>query len=225
MIGFWLAAVIAAGPVLGFVLPGERVLLQLEAQRERIPPLRVEARLTGESAEAADWAPRVVFELHPLFGYRVSDSHGGRWLVRGGRVLASNEPHIPDWIPALEILVLRRAEELQAWLDWARVDTQVNQLGRCGESDCFVLGGRAATRQLWIDKDSFEVLRWVASSGRGIEFAQYANWGRVRFPSEIRIVERDRNFAVFSVTAVRAAPELEEAGFAPEWARSATSAP
>jgi hypothetical protein len=218
-----LLSLIAAAPLLGFVLPSERVLLQLEERRARAKPLHIEADLAGDPRGVQAWAPRVVFELHPEFGARVSDSYGGRWLVRGRRVVASNRELVPDWIPALEILVLRSAEELQEWLDWARVDGQINQLGRCGEADCFVLGGRAATRQLWIDKDRFEILRWVAGSGRRIEFAQYANWGSVRFPSEIRVVERDENFAVFSVTAVRPISGLAEADFGPDWAQRPNS--
>ena len=46
--------------VLGYVLPGERVILQLTAVREKQVPLRVEATLVdGDS----DWPSRVRFEL------------------------------------------------------------------------------------------------------------------------------------------------------------------
>ncbi len=213
---------LAALLLFAYVLPGERVLLQLATLREKLPPLRIEATLISEES---DWPQQVRFELHPEFGYRISDESGGRWLVRAGRVVATSEPDVPEWIPALEILVLRLDEELRAWLDWARIDFTVNQLGRCGEMDCFVVGGRAASRQLWIDKDRFEVLRWVAGRGRGIEFGPWTSWGKLRFPSLIRIVDRDETFAEFEIDRVVSAPALSEADFTPEWTQSRPANP
>ncbi|MBW2281667.1 MAG: hypothetical protein JRG76_08430 [Deltaproteobacteria bacterium] len=213
----WLAALVA-GSLLGYVLPGERVLLQLQTLREKNPPLRVEARLFGEQP---DWPERVRFELHPDFGVRISEERGGRWLVRGGRVVAASGASVPEWIPGLEILVLRSEAALRGWLDQARIDFTVNQLARCGEADCFVVGGRRAERQLWIDKDRFEVLRWVASRRGATEFEGWRDWDRQRFPAAIRIHDRDQVFAEFSVESVALARDLSESDFAPEWARAA----
>ena len=217
MTGVWLAALVA-GSLLGYVLPGERVLLQLQTLRQKNPPLRVEVRLAGEES---DWPERVRFELHPDFGIRVSGDLGGRWLVQGGRVVAASGPTVPEWIPALEILVMRSKEDLRAWLDWARIDFTVNQLARCGEADCFVIGGRDADRQLWIDKDRFEVLRWAAGRGRGIEFGPWADWGPHRFPAEFRILDREQTLAGFSVETVTSAPGFTESDFTPEWVQAA----
>lgn len=205
--------------VLGYVLPGERVLLQLTLLRDKQPPLRVEARLVeGDS----DWPEQVRFDLHPEFGLRVSDEQGGRWLVEGGRVVAASNKRAPEWIPALEVLVLRLDEALRAWLRWARVDLEVNQLARCGESDCFVIGGRQASRQLWIDKDRFEVQRWVAGGESGIEFEGWTDWGEsLRFPTRIRIVDRGETFADFEIIRVVSAPNLSKADFKPAWAKEA----
>jgi hypothetical protein len=201
--------------VLGYVLPGERVLLQLTTLREKQPPLRVQATLVAGDAE---WPDQVRFELHPEFGFRISDGAGGRWLVDGGRVVAASDAKAPAWIPALEILVLKLEEDLRAWLGWARVDLEANQLARCGESDCFVIGGRSASRQLWIDKDRFEVLRWVAGRGSGIEYEDWKTWGKsLRFPSVIRIVDKDKTFAEFAVGRVVSAPYLSKADFEPGW--------
>ena len=130
--------------VLGYVLPGERVILQLTTLREKQAPLRVEATLVDGDP---DWPSRVRFELHPEFGFRVSVENGGRWLVENGRVVAASDQKVPAWIPALGILVLKPEEALRAWLEWARIDIAVNQLARCGESDCFVVGGREAPRR------------------------------------------------------------------------------
>jgi hypothetical protein len=211
-ISSWILAALVALP-LGYVLPGERVLLELSNRRLKSTPLRVETELLGG---ADHWPRRVMFELHPDLGFRVSEPGGGRWLVRGGRVVASSAP-TPPWIPALEILVLRQEEDLQAWMRWAGVPYDVNQLGRCGEMDCFVIGGRDGHRQLWIDKDRFEVLRWVAGPESAIEFSHYRNWEEIRFPSEIRIVDRDSEFAVFLLEQVSTAPELGAADFTPVW--------
>jgi len=208
----WLLAAVMALP-LGYVLPGERVLLELSNRRLKNAPIRVETELLGAGDH---WPRRVMFEIHPELGFRVSDPAGGRWLVRGGRVLASSAP-TPPWIPALEILVLNREADLQAWMRWAGVPYDVNQLARCGELDCFVIGGRDGRRQLWIDKDRFEVLRWVAGPGSSIEFSHYQEWEKIRFPSEIRIVDRDADFAIFLPEQVSAAPELGAADFVPEW--------
>jgi hypothetical protein len=209
--------------VLGYVLPGERVILQLTTLREKQQPLRVEATLTSADS---DWPSRVRFELHPEFGFRISDENGGRWLVENGRVIAASDHKAPEWVPALEILVLKLDESLRAWLDWARIDIEVNQLGRCGESDCFVIGGRAASRQLWIEKDRFEVQRWVAGRGSGVEFDGWTDWGKsLRFPAQIRIVDRDEVFAEFEVSRVTPAPSLSKADFSPVWVREAPEVP
>lgn len=209
--------------VLGYVLPGERVIRQLTTLREKQAPLRVEATLVdGDS----DWPSRVRFELHPEFGFRVSEAGGGRWLVENGRVVGASDQKVPAWIPALGILILKPEEALRAWLDWARIDITVNQLGRCGESDCFVVGGREAPRQLWIDKDRFEIQRWVAGRGSGIEFSGWTEWGRsLRFPAQIRVVDRDETFAEFKIDRVVLAPDLSEADFTPDWVRTRPANP
>jgi hypothetical protein len=203
--------------VLGYVLPGERVILQLTTLREKQAPLRVEATLVDGDP---DWPSRVRFELHPEFGFRVSVENGGRWLVENGRVVAASDQKVPAWIPALGILVLKPEEALRAWLEWARIDIAVNQLARCGESDCFVVGGREAPRQLWIDKDRFEIQRWVAGRGNGIEFTGWTDWGgSLRFPARIRIVDRDETFAEFQIDRVVSDTNLSQADFTPDWVR------
>ncbi len=209
--------------VLGYVLPGERVILQLTAVREKQAPLRVEATLVdGDS----DWPSRVRFELHPDFGFRVSGGNGGRWLVENGRVVGASDQKVPEWIPALGILILKPEEALRAWLDWARIDITLNQLARCGDSDCFVVGGRKGPRQLWIDKDRFEIRRWVAGRGSGIEFTGWTEWGRsLRFPAQIRVIDRDETFAEFQIDRVISAPDLSEADFAPDWVRTRPANP
>lgn len=215
----WLAAALVALP-LGYVLPGDRMLAELERQREERPPLRIEAELAGRTR---GWPEAVVIELHPELGFRVSDDAGRRWLVRRGSVVAGSDDSAPAWIPDLEILVLRVGDELRDWCRRAEVNLNVNELGRCGELDCFVLGGREGRSQLWLEKDRFDVIRWV-SRGRSIEFLDYTDWDGQRFPSSIELRDRKGAYAILSVRGVVARPGLSADDFQPAWVRSAVPA-
>jgi hypothetical protein len=208
-------------PGLAYVLPAERVLRQIEKQRSKQPPLRIEAELSGASLR---WPSEVVFELHPEHGYRVSDDQGGRWLIRGGRVLAGTEEPTPAWIPELELLVLRAADDLRRWFRRAEVDLERNELARCGELDCFVLGGADARSQVWIDKESFDVLRWTSSS-RSVEFLSYSDWDGQRFPAIVELRDRRDVFATLVVHAVSRAGRLDEGDFTQTWVHAAPASP
>ncbi len=120
----WAAALLVLA---GYVLPGERLLTALQHARAQLSPLRVDAELAGE---VDGWPDAVFFEIHPELGVRAGDDAGGRWLVRNGRVIAGTSRPAPGWIPELELLALRTEEGLRAWLERARVDVAINQLGR-----------------------------------------------------------------------------------------------
>ena len=205
-------------PGLGYVLPAERVVRQLEQLRQKQVPLRIEAELSGVSG---GWPSEVVFELHPEHGYRISDDQGGRWLIRGGNVVAGTSQPAPVWIPELELLILKLEEELLAWFRRAQVDLRRNELARCGELDCFVLGGEGGRSQVWIDKDSFEILRWTGNSGRSVEFLSYADWSGQRFPAIVELRDRHGAFATLAVHAVKRASRLGAGDFSPDWVESA----
>lgn len=207
-----LAALIAQPPA--YVVPGDRLLTVLEERRSKLGAIRVRAELSGV---VPDWPQEVVFELHPAFGYRVSDDQGGRWLIRAGRVLAGSSEPPPAWIPELELLVLKLQDELLDWCVRANIDIGVNELARCGDQDCFVLGGRSASAQLWIDKERLEILRWVAPLGRAIEYSSYADWDGRRFPTVVELRDGDRTYASLAVHTVSAAPGLGPRDFAPSW--------
>ena len=80
-------ALAALAALLAYVLPGDRVLEQVAARRAKADALRVEARLEGIGES---WPERVVLELHPRLGCRVSGEAGERWLparrARAGRL-------------------------------------------------------------------------------------------------------------------------------------------
>lgn len=198
-----------------YVLPGDRVISILEQQRGQLGPIRVEAELAGLGES---WPGSIVLELHPERGARVQDDAGGRWLVHEGRVVAGSSDPAPAWIPELEVLSLKTEEGIRDWLARARVDLAANQLGRLGEQDCFVLGGRDGSSQLWVDKDRFEVLRWVSGFGREVRYSSWTDWERLRFPSILELHDRNGPFATLAIHSVSAAPHLETVDFSPAWA-------
>ncbi len=204
-------AFIAAG--LAYILPAERVVLELVRVRENALPLRLETALRGI---VSSWPEQVTLELHPDFGLRVSDTEGGSWLLRQGRVVAGSPPRAPLWIPDIEILALRTEEGLRAWLRRARVDLSRNELARCGESDCFILGGTRSPGQVWLDKDRFEVVRVVLPEGRQLVFEGYQDWSGVRFPRDIKILDSHGPLATLSVQRLGAAPDLGADDFSPQ---------
>lgn len=203
--------------LLAYVLPVERVVAELARQREHAPPLRLEISVDGI---LPSWPQRVVIELHPDFGLKVTDDTGGRWLLRQGRVLAGDSRRAPRWLPELEILTLREEEGLHGWLENTRVDVDSSELVRCGASDCFVLGGRAGPAQVWLDKDSFEVVRLILPEGRQLLFEDYRSWSGTRFPSVIKVLDSHGVLATLTLLALSRAPDLDEEDFSPRSIRA-----
>ncbi len=207
--------------VLGYVLPGPRVVEQIAEARDNQPPLHIEAGLAGIGE---DWPAKIRIDVHPELGTRVSDGRGGRWLIRRGRVV-SGTAQAPRWLPDLEILVIRDQGELVGWLGEAGINLAESELARCGERDCFVLGRRFGEAQLWVDKDRFEVVRVLRYGGRGLETRSYTSWGKSRFPSEISIFDADGNVATLAVEDVRPAADLSDSAFSPRWVEDAPATP
>lgn len=204
--------------LLGYVLPGGRVIEQMAKLRAKQAPLSIEAQLAIDGLEPA--LP-VGIDVHPELGARVHDAEGGRWLLRRGRVVAGNSDPAPAWLPDLEILVLRGEGELLRWLGDAGINPTANELARCGESECFVLGTRSGQAQLWVDKASFEVRRLQRLDGRVFELDAWQSWSGNRFPSEIRVYEGGEATGALSIEAVRPAPRLSAADLSPRWVQAA----
>lgn len=197
--------------LLAYVLPVERVVAELARQREEALPLRLELSLDGI---LSSWPQRVMLELHPEFGLKVTDDLGGRWQLWQGRVVAGDSPRPPRWLPELEILTSNQEVDLRAWLQHARVDVYSNELGRCGEAVCFVLGGRGRPGQVWLNKDRFEVVRLSLPEERQLLFEAYRSWSGTRFPSEIKILDSHGVLATLTVLTLSSAPDLSEEDFA-----------
>jgi hypothetical protein len=203
-----------AALALGFVLPVDKIVHIVAERRADGTPLRTELEVSrlGESEQI-----QVRAELHPDRGARLNDSEGHRWLVRAGRVSGGVGTRALDWIPELDVVVLRDEGAIRAWLQAQGVDATSSHLARCGEADCFVIGGREEPNQLWIDKDRFEIRRFRSSSGRLLELDDYQDWSGIRFPARATVSDSLGPVAEIAVRSVDAAPDLESADFSPAW--------
>jgi len=206
---------------LAYLIPGERVVAQLAAARAGQPPLHVETVVTSSQNDAP---ARLVFDLHPDFGLRASDDRGRRWLVQRGRVVAGSELPPPAWLPDLEVLALHDAGALHSWLSAHGVDANVNELGRCGEGDCYVLGGRQGRAQLWVDKNALEVRRVVVPGQASLELQGWKAFAKQRFPGEVALAADSGPIASFAVESVATAPQLASGDFTPAWVQAAPAA-
>lgn len=215
LVALWLTALIGLPPA--HILEPERALTVLEKRRQKLAPLRVEAELTGVDST---WPHEIVFEMHPLHGFRISDDQGGRWVIHGSRLRAGSTEPAPSWIPQLELLALRSLGSLTTALRRLGVDLERNELARCGEGDCFVLGGLNGRGQLWLDKDSFEVVRFTFGSDLIVEYLNYSDWEGHRFPAIIELRDGRGTFATLVVHSVRTTDTLSAADFSPAWVGS-----
>jgi hypothetical protein len=206
------AASLAWAPV-AYVLPVGRVLEQWDASAGNRAAVRLDFTLSDGPPE---WPSRLVIDVHPDLGTRVDAGEAGRWVLRGGELIAGSTPERPVWLPELELLVLSSRNALQAWLGF---DLSRNRLARCGLSDCFVLGGPAELPEVWLDKDTFEVRLFASARGVITEYDEYRDYSRVRFPREIRILDGDRRVATLRLFELRAAPTMAAEDFSPAWVR------
>jgi hypothetical protein len=205
---------------LGYVLPGDQVVAALAQGRASGPPLRVEALVVARESGAPK---KLTLELHPELGGRASDDRGGRWVWNTGRTISGTQVPPPPWLPDLEPLVLRREGDLRSWLTASGVDPASNELARCGEGDCWVLGTRNAAGQLWIEKPGFELRRVVRRSAPRTAFDQWREFGKLRFPAKIEISDEDGVVATLTVTSVSAIA-LSAADLQPSWIQGAPAA-
>ena len=208
---------------LAYVLPGDRVVSMLADARAGRTPLHIEAKLQARDSSAPT---HVAIDLHPELGERVSDDRGGRWLLSGGsasgRTTAGTKTPAPAWIPDLAPLVLRHESELRGWLAGAGIDLQQNELARCGDDDCWVLGTRQSPAQAWIEKSGLELRRVVRGKEPRAVFEQWQDFGKVRFPARIEIADDSGAIATLSVESVSAA-SLAASDFTPAWVQTAGS--
>jgi hypothetical protein len=136
--------------------------------------------------------------------------------VQRGRVLAGTTMPLPAWLPDLEVLSLRHESDLLTWLGQQGIDVTANELARCGDGDCYVLGTRQSLAQLWIEKRPLEVRR-IVLPGRGqSDLEEWRSFDKVRFPTRIELSGSDgtATLAVQSGRAQALAADFSEAGCA-----------
>jgi len=205
---------------LGYFVAGDVVVAQLAAARAGVPALHVEAAL---SAAAPDAPTHLQIDLHPDFGMRIADDRGGRWVIQRGRMLDGTSLPAPGWLPDLEVLGFRHEADLRSWLAVLGIDASANELARCGDGDCFVLGTRQSLAQLWVDKRALEVRRLVVP-GRGmLDLEEWRLFERIRFPARIEISAGSET-ATLAVESVVPAASLAPADFSATWVQAAPAA-
>ncbi len=209
----WLLALILPW---AYILPPDRVLDQVIQARSSAVPVSLRLALDGVDPT---WPKEIRIDLHPVGGVRIDDLQGGRWVVRRGRVVAANQAQIPAWLPQLELLSFPTVDSLSLFLEDSGVDLLRSELARCGADDCFVIGGRDSSAQLWVEKDGFELRTWVVAFGKRFDLTRYRDWGKIRFPSKIEVLDGSGRLATLDVRTLEPAPQLSPNDFSDRWTR------
>jgi len=152
-----------------------------------------------------------------------------RHLVQGNGYSASRDgrlfegPH--PFLPPVFLLQAVSGAALQAALGSFGVASEQAELGLGDEHDCYVLGGRAARGpdgvepaqpSLWVDLESFEVVRIDRGDGVRFRFGPSENFGSVRLPRWISIEEPGQAPARLEILKVTPA-NAPAASFTSEW--------
>jgi hypothetical protein len=202
---------------LAYFATGDQVVARLAAAQAGQSALHLQATLSSPDSDAPS---SLSIDLHPDFGMRVADDRGDRWVVQRGRVLAGTKLPLPAWFPDLEVLSLGHEADLLTWLGVHGIDVTANELARCGDGDCYVLGTRQSLAQLWVEKRPLEVRR-IVLPGRGrSDLEEWRSFDKLRFPSRIEIVGSEGT-ATLAIDSVLPAPQLLSADFTEAWVRAA----
>jgi len=229
-----LLAALAAGPAPAAIPSAAKIaeaVARASAAAGRSGPLWLDVTLTlGEGEPAATG----VLASHPTGLARLELRHKSgfveRHLLLGDDYRASRdgqllrEPH--PFLPPLFLLQATSGAALQAALASYGVASDVVELGRQGDRDCYVLGGRAPRGPggaegaplpaLWVDAESFEPLRLDRRDGVQLRFGPALAFGAIRAPGFVTIASPGRPLARLEITRVAPA-NAPAAGFAPGW--------
>jgi hypothetical protein len=152
-----------------------------------------------------------------------------RHLVQGSEYGASRDGKLIDdprpFLPPVFLLQAVSGAALQAALTSFGVTNEQAELGLGDDHDCYVLGGRAprgpdgveATKpSLWVDLESFEVVRIDRGDGVRFRFGPSERFGSVRLPRWISIEAPGQTPARLDI--VKATPaNAPAASFNTEW--------
>lgn len=231
-----LAALLAgvALPALGAIPQAERVADAVAAANRagrRTEPLWIDVQLRiGDSAPVASG----VLATHPtgLARLELKSTSGfvERHLLQGEAYTASRdgrlleEGHRP-FLPPVFLLQADSGAALRAALGSYGVDAAQAALGRVGEHDCYVLGGRLPRLpdgrepfrpSVWVDLESFEVVRIDRADGVRFELGPLHSFGGIRAPRWIEIEAPDQPTARLELERVVRA-SAPAAAFGMDW--------
>ncbi len=153
-----------------------------------------------------------------------------RHLLQGDAYSASRDgrpiDHPRPFLPPLFLLQATSGAALTAALESFGVAPDVVALGRVEDHDCYVLGGRIPRKpgqeeqrlpSLWIDMESFEVVRIDRSDGVRFRFGPSTQFNdRIRVPAWIAIEAPGQAPARLEVTRVAPA-DAPAAAFGIDW--------
>ncbi|HEY8153076.1 MAG TPA: hypothetical protein VII72_03005 [Myxococcota bacterium] len=152
-----------------------------------------------------------------------------RHLVQGSEYGASRDGQLIDqprpFLPPVFVLQAVSGAALQAALGSFGVAADRAELGLGDDHDCYVLGGRAvrgpdgvepAQPSLWVDMESFEVVRIDRGDGVRFRFGPSEDFGGVRLPRWISIEAPGQTPARLEILKATAA-NAPAASFSTDW--------
>lgn len=208
-----------------------------EANRaaRRGQPLLLEISLTiGEGQPAAATGTLV---SHPtgLARLELKSKRGfvERHLLQGTAYTASRDGQPIDdprrFLPPLFLLQGLSGEALIAAMESFGIATDDGVLGRLGDYDCFVFGGRLPQKSvdagrrlpsMWIDLDSFDVVQVDVADGVRFRFGPVQDFSGIRAPRWIEIETPGRETARLDILEVSVA-NAPAAAFNRDWLTAA----
>ena len=228
------AAAHAAIPAPGKI---ERAIATANRASGRTGPLLLDIRLqiAGGGATATG-----VIATHPTGLARLELQTGmgfvERHLLRGTEYRASrdgqpiDDPH--PFLPPLFLLQAGSGEALSAALSSLGMTPDVIVLGRLGDKDCYVLGGRnprgangeeTLRPSLWVDMQTFEPVRFVGADGTEYRLTDVSSFKGIRLPRFIEIDPPGPLRARLEVVGATQA-DAPAAAFQPGWLEGSAGA-
>lgn len=230
---FALALLAPAGPAGGVIPSAQRVLAAVAEGNQaagRTGALRLDLELVGREGTVvgtgeilADPSGQARLELRAPSG--LVERHlkrGGSYRAsRNGTPLADPKPLLPP----LALLQLAAALDLETALRRAGVATGELVLGRAGDLDCFVIGGRLPgvdrgdpplRAAFWVDVESLQPVRIDRPDGIRYALGSGSKFGSLELPAWIQVEvagRADLRMVIRSAEVVRPAPGSFDSGW------------
>jgi hypothetical protein len=120
-----------------------------------------------------------------------------------------------------DLLLYRTREALSERLSSLGIDVSISSLGRYEEQIAFVVGAEypdETVPQVWIDKETFQPVRWLIASGNGpyasdqfeIRYLEWQKFGEIWYPMRVEFVQDGTTVRVIEVENCRLNPNFSE---------------